>query len=222
MFKLNFVIGFFLLIFISACSRQENKKILILGDSNGAASDGWAVQLDSICSDYEFCNLSIAGNTIGFDNLNMDTLNTLKNLPSYIVRAKSKLGNIDKVLVWLGTNDCKADFDTLQYIVPDNFNKLLSGIESLSGVVKDDLIVIAPTPYASDSLLEKKYHGGNGRLSKLVKSMEQIANLHGCEFINMYDSLKVDFPKLNKDGVHLSKEGAFKAANIIKNHLIIN
>lgn len=217
--KLIIVFGILLMV-LGACSQRKQERILILGDSNGAASDGWVVQLERLCPEFMFCNLSIAGNTIGFDNLGQDTLNTLKNISSYIQRAKQQMGSIDKILVWLGTNDCKNVFDSLKIIVPEKFDSLLFRIESLGHIQGKELIVIAPPPYAPDSLLESKYYGGNLRLKYLVPKLEQVASRHHCKFVNLYDSLEFDFAHLNKDGVHLTAEGALQAATIIRNHLI--
>lgn len=210
------------LFFLAACSDKQPERILILGDSNGAASDGWAVQLQKQAPEYTYCNLSISGNTIGFDNLGRDTLNTLKNLPSYLERARQQMGDIDRVIVWLGSNDCKAVFDSLQEQVPANLDALLSGIEQQAGVSGNRLLLVAPTPYAADSLLEAKYWGGNDRLKRLVPQFEALAAKHQCGFVNLYDSLCVDFPQLNKDGLHLNETGATKAARIISNYLSNN
>lgn len=204
---------------LSSCTTNKQEKILILGDSNGAAKNGWAAQLQKQAPNNIYCNLSISGNTIGFDNLGRDTLNTLKNLPSYLKRARQQMGEIDRIIIWLGTNDCKAIFDSLQTQVSINLDSLLTNIEQLSEVNGDRLLLIAPTPYAPDSLLQPKYHGGSERLHRLIPQFEALSIKHQCAFLNLYDSLQTDFPHLNKDGLHLNDKGAMIAAQFIKNYL---
>lgn len=210
---------FLSLLLLTSCGDKRSERILILGDSNGAAADGWAVQLQKLAPNYTYCNLSIAGNTIGFDNLGREKLNTLKKLPNYLEQARQQMGGIDYVLVWLGTNDCKAVFDSLQSQVPTNLDTLLTNIEQQTGLNGNKLLLISPTPYAADSLLKDKYWGGNARLQRLVPQFEEIAIKHQCGFLNLYDSLYADFPQLNRDGLHLNTKGATRAAEIISNFL---
>ena len=63
-----------LIITISNCTKSEY--ILAVGDSHGAHKNGWVDQLKKLHSNDTIINVSISGNTIGFDNLNRDTLNT--------------------------------------------------------------------------------------------------------------------------------------------------
>ncbi|HRQ29860.1 MAG TPA: prolyl oligopeptidase family serine peptidase, partial [Saprospiraceae bacterium] len=49
--------------------------ILTIGDSNGASEYGWPVQLKKLMPFSNIINVSIAGNTIGFDNLGQEKLN---------------------------------------------------------------------------------------------------------------------------------------------------
>ncbi|MGB3004957.1 MAG: hypothetical protein WBC06_00490, partial [Chitinophagaceae bacterium] len=65
--------------------------ILTIGDSNGAFDYGWPEQMKKLLPFSTIINKSIAGNTIGFDNLDQPKLNTLTNLNQYLDAAFSKL-----------------------------------------------------------------------------------------------------------------------------------
>lgn len=208
-----------LLLVFSSFSSNKGDRILVLGDSNGAAAQGWVKQLEKLRPDDTFCNLAIYGNTIGFDNLKRDTLNTLKNVDSYLCRAVQQMGGIDRVLIWLGSNDCKADFDSLQAQVPGNLDKLLRRIKQSEHSSEVEIVFIAPSPMAADSLLEAKYHGGKRRLERLIPHLEKIVRKQRCFFLNMHDSLATDYSRLNSDGIHMNEEGACVAATVINQYL---
>lgn len=215
--RLIFFIPIFML--LHACSSQKGERILVMGDSNGAASNGWVDQLKKMRPDDTFCNLSIHGNTIGFDNLEQDTLNTLRNIDSYLKRAIQQMGGVDRILIWLGSNDCKAVFASMTSEILGNLNDLLREIKQndISGTAK--IVFIMPPPMAADSLLEAKYHGGEKRLKSLIPHLERVVKKNDCFFLNIHDSLSATFPQLNSDGIHLNKKGAEEAARIINQYL---
>lgn len=205
---------------LCSCSAPKGERILVLGDSNGAASHGWVGQLQKLRPRDIFCNLSIYGNTIGFDNLDLDTLNTLRNIESYLRRANEQMGGIDRILIWLGSNDCKAVFAARQEEIPVNLGLLLGLIRDKANMDKTKRILfIAPSPMAEDSLMEEKYHGGRKRLKQLIPMFKEVVDKHHCSFLNLHDSLWTDYAKLNSDGVHLTKDGACRAASIINQYL---
>lgn len=207
------------LLAFSSFSLQKGKRTLVLGDSNGAAAQSWVMQLKKMRPEDTFCNLSIYGNTIGFNNLKRDTLNTLKNIDSYLHRAVQQMGAIDRILIWLGSNDCKADFASIQAEVACKLAELLYKIEKYDNRGDIEIVFIAPPPMAADSLLEAKYHGGKRRLELLIPQLEETVRKYQCAFLNIHDSLAIDYPRLNSDGIHLNEEGASKAASIINQYL---
>ena len=98
---------------INCCGvKKHNKILLTIGDSNGAAKDGWVNKLREIRSQDVIFNVSVSGNTIGFDNNGYEQLNTLKNIDRYLSETTDHTGGkpIDVILIGLGTNDCKAGF----------------------------------------------------------------------------------------------------------------
>lgn len=210
-------------IFISICisfNLSSQKNLLIIGDSHGAAKDGWVKHLMHLRSNDKFCNLSIAGNTIGFKNLNRDTLNTLHNIQSYIQRGKEKLSSIDKVLILLGTNDCKSLFKDSFLLSVGRFENIIQTIRSsFHETNQPEIVYITPPPFDDDSKLTEKYIGGNSRLKILLPQLLKIAKKYNIETINLNKILGIKAGKDTTDGVHYKNEGYKKIALIINRHL---
>jgi len=212
----------FLIIFITLFGKtySQKKYAIVLGDSNGAFDSGWVYQLSKIHPEINFINFSIPGNTIGFDNLGKDTLNTLKNIYKYLDKAYQITDRIDIILIMLGTNDCKAIFESVQ-------NKVLVNLDSLLKILinykyshkKPTIVLITPPPAGNDSILLPKYHGISDRLQKLVPKYRAIAKKNKIYYIDIYNPLKKDFYKLTTDGIHFKTVGYIEMANIIDNSL---
>jgi lysophospholipase L1-like esterase len=168
-------------------------------------------------------NKSISGNTIGFDNLGRESLNTLKNINRYLTETTGELaGNIpDIVIIGLGTNDCKSVFAGKHDIVIKNMNSLIDSIQDYyaTGDKQPDIVLMTPPPMTSDSLLIAKYKGGNGRIEKLVTAYRKIASSRRLGYIDLYNPLKQIFPYMTNDGVHLIPEAQIIVARYIKGYL---
>ncbi len=216
MSKLLFVLLF---VTFNQCHMDEPMNILIIGDSNGASKTGWVYQLDRLRNQNDILiNYSIGGNTIGFDNLGRDTLNSLKNISHYIRNAEDSVKILDKILICLGTNDCKAVFDTLQSMVPVNLEKLVQAVRSYPYAAETipEIVLITPPPIADDSVLLPKYHGGRARLEKLLPGYRMIAEKYDCRLADIYHPLAADFMSFTTDGIHLNERGSARAAEIIQ------
>ncbi len=199
--------------YINCCGvPKHNKVLLTIGDSNGAAKDGWVNQLREIRSQDVIFNVSVSGNTLGFDNNGNEKLNTLRNIDRYLLETTGKTGGkpIDVILINLGTNDCKAVFSGRREEVPENLEKLILAIRAFhfpDQAGAPEIRIISPPPYGPDSMLKAKYHGGDACVRKQIPVFEKIAAKYGCPFLNIYDILKDDYAKLSPDGVHMSAEG---------------
>jgi lysophospholipase L1-like esterase len=218
MVVIKYIWFFLVLLFMVACSNQPTL-ILTIGDSNGAAQDGWVVQLTKLCPEISIINKSISGNTIGFDNNGRENLNALRMIETYLQEAEKEAGPnpIDLVLINLGTNDSKAVFDDRKTEVPQNLTKLISFIQNYSFQnIRPAITIVSPPPYGPDSIMKEKYHGGNKRVRALVPQFEQIAQNMGCGFINIYDVLKPVYDQYSPDGVHMKAEGQLLIAQTIK------
>jgi lysophospholipase L1-like esterase len=93
---------------------------LAIGDSHGAVETGWVNQLQKLRPADSIMNVAVSGNTIGFDNLGRESLNELKNIQNQLLIANEYPHSIDYFIVMLGTNDCKAVFDSMQTEIPVN------------------------------------------------------------------------------------------------------
>ncbi len=214
---MRFIIFILMVLLNQQCVSTKSLHILTIGDSNGANEIGWVYQLTKIRPDDSFFNCSIGGNTIGFDNLGKDTLNTLKNVNRYIKNAEDSLHTIDMILVMLGTNDCKAVFDSEQSEVFGNLDKLIQMIKNYpyQSDKTPEIVLISPPPIGKDSMLLPKYYGGLNRLEKLLPSYKYIAEKYDCKYIDIFHPLFHDFLSLTVDGIHLNEEGYRKTAEII-------
>ncbi|MBV6642577.1 MAG: prolyl oligopeptidase family serine peptidase [Cyclobacteriaceae bacterium] len=203
-----------------ALDHIPGETILAIGDSNGQMNGGWVDQLKAIRSKDFIINESISGNTIGFVNNGNPALNTVMNVEKYISRHDPKKGNLDKIIVLLGTNDCKAVFKDRMNEVPENYQDLINKIRSYyqDGFVPEIIIVSAP-PYGPDEILLDKYKGAGKRVKILNAQLKTLAKKNELRFIDVYSPLVDVFPHLSKDGVHLSAAGHRIMAEMISEKL---
>lgn len=212
--------SFFIFLILCSLNIRSQQNLLIISDSHGAAKDGWVYYLKDLHQHDKFCNLSIGGNTIGFKNLNRDTLNTLFNIQSYIERGKEKLGSIDKVLILLGTNDCKSVFKDSFMLSVERFENLIKTIRcNFFETNQPEIVYITPPPFDNDNKLTEKYIGGNCRLRVLIPQLLKAAKKQHVKTINLYKILGKNAGKNTTDGVHYKSNGYKKIAQIINRHL---
>jgi len=201
--------------------KDKSLNILTIGDSNGALPFGWVYQLKQIRTNDTIFNISISGNTIGFDNNGRTSLNTLSNIEGYMEKAYAKLGHIDRIIFMIGTNDCKSVFKDSLQVVPYNMRKLIAEVKRISKLHKDIplIYIVSPPPFGPDELVGEKYAGGMARVSQLNKHLELIANDESVIFINTCQILEPVFKQLTSDGVHLNADGQKMIALIIRENL---
>lgn len=202
-------------------TKHKVLRILTLGDSNGALPFGWPNQLREARPNDTIFNISSSGNTIGFINNGRRSLNTLANIGDYMEKAFTGLGTIDRVVIMLGTNDCKSVFSDSLSFVPGNMKKLLSEINLISKRHRSSpvIYVVSPPPFGPDEMLDDKYKGGMERVACLNDMLEDVADESGAFFINTCDILSPVFSHLTPDGVHLNAEGQRMIALIINENL---
>jgi len=201
--------------------KDKSLNILTIGDSNGALPFGWVYQLKQIRTNDTIFNISISGNTIGFNNNGRTSLNTLLNIENYMNTAYSKLGHIDRIIFMIGTNDCKSVFKDSLQTVPGNMRKLIAEVEKINKLHKNRpvIYIVSPPPFGPDELVGEKYAGGMDRVSQLNKELETIAREGSVIFINTCNILEPVFKQLTSDGVHLNPDGQKMIALIINENL---
>jgi lysophospholipase L1-like esterase/pimeloyl-ACP methyl ester carboxylesterase len=195
----------------------KGQNILVIGDSNGTIDEGWVNQLKEERFPDFIYNTSISGNTIGFDNLGEKKLNTLRQVDRYMDDAEKALNGIDKILIMLGTNDCKTIFKDSLKIVPTNMKTLLQKIKAHRAYQKyqPEIFVISPPPYASDDQLAEKYKGGAQRIAWLYPQIRKVAEDEGVHFIDIYAKILPMWENVTTDGIHLTSPGQKIIADMI-------
>ncbi|HEY8511527.1 MAG TPA: GDSL-type esterase/lipase family protein [Cyclobacteriaceae bacterium] len=208
---------FFWMVGTLQCSDEPHRFGLIIGDSHAAIPTGWASQLQKLRPQDSLYNFAISGNTIGFDNLGKKELNELRNIHYRLAQADNSMRRIDYIIILLGTNDCKAVFDSLQSLVPTNLERLLSIVTNydFASNSKPDVLVVTPPPIAADSMMEDKYSGARERLHNLLPHYQQLASRFNCRFVDIHEELENDFLALTEDGIHLTEPGYKRIAERI-------
>lgn len=204
-----------------ALDHIQTKRILCIGDSNGAFEEGWVNQLGRINFNNFIYNTSVSGNTIGFDNLDRQELNTLRNISVFLSEAEKNLGRITDIVIMLGTNDCKAVFEKKLKKVPQNYEKLIQEIKK-SDVYNQhlpEIYIVSPPPISEDEFLAEKYKGGAARIASLQPAFNELARENNCTFIDIYSTLQPVWQEYTKDGIHLNSEGQKIIAEIINSNL---
>jgi len=201
--------------------KENSLKILAIGDSNGALHDGWVTQLKKVRSNDTIFNISISGNTIGFNNNGHKSLNTLANIDDYIDKAYVRLGKLDMIIMMIGTNDCKSVFKDSLSVVPGNMKKLIDEIKLKAGIHKGKplIFIVSPPPFGPDELIGEKYAGGLERVSHLNEMLATVASDEKIQFIDIFHILLPVFKTLSVDGVHLNPDGQMMIARIIQENL---
>jgi lysophospholipase L1-like esterase len=195
--------------------------ILTIGDSNGTFPYSWPQQLKKLLPFSVVVNRSISGNTIGFDNLGHEELNTLRNINHYLDEAYKELEpgqNFDYIIINLGTNDTKRIFNKRQKEVPENMKRLIDMIRQYATEHHKDtpqICIVTPSPMDEQKIDMQKYGGGDSRIQKNNKLFEKLADKIHVNFIDSYPVLKSGFPHKTMDGVHLLESGQFQLANVI-------
>jgi len=197
----------FLIFTLTSSFAQRN--IVAIGDSNGASDIGWVNQLEFLRPEDSIYNYAISGNTIGFDNLGQERLNTLKNIGAYLNDAKARAnGTIHDIIVLLGTNDCKKIFSERTHEVSANLKTLVKLIKEEMSEAEFQLYVLSPPPIGPDDILLDKYKGGNGRVRQLLPGFTKVAIDENVVYIDIYNELWPQFDQLHKDGIHLNAKGS--------------
>jgi len=199
--------------------------ILTIGDSNGAFEYGWPQQMMKLMPYATVINKSIAGNTIGFDNLDQPKLNTLTNINQYMDDAFSKLGTngqLDYIFIGLGTNDTKTIFRDRQEEVAANMTTLLQNI--IRYLKEHDkktphICVITPSPMDEQKIDPVKYGGGDLRIQKNNKEFQKAAIANHAGFLDSYHLLKLNLSGKTSDGIHLTETAQFELATIILTYI---
>lgn len=199
---------------------QKHHKILTVGDSNGAFTYGWPNQLKKLMPFSSIINISIPGNTVGFDNNRTSTLNTLKNIENYLDSAYNEHTNLDYIIIGLGTNDVKSIFKKEQKEVYKNFKRLIDKIKNYHKLHHKNLpqiLYTTPPPIEENKMMGDKYLGSNTRIIRINKKLKKMLQSDNVYVIDTYEGFS-KVSNLTTDGVHLTPEAQFLSAISIINY----
>lgn len=192
------------------------RKVLCIGDSNGAAENGWPQQLSKCMPYSSLINISVSGNTIGFNNLGQPRLNTLANINRYLDSAYTVAGgNIDLLLIGLGTNDTKSIFRDKQDSVPANLNALLIAIKTYCTGKKlktPRICVISPPPADHTKADPVKYGGAEERIVANNLHFKKICTALQVDYLDIHTPLLPDLETRTTDGIHLTETAQYYVA----------
>ena len=218
--QLVFRVTVLLFCMFMASGSFAQRNIVTIGDSNGANEQGWVNQLRKIRPNDSIYNYSISGNTIGFDNLGNERLNTLKNAQRYLLDAQTRSrGSIDDIMILLGTNDCKKVFSDQVEDVVANMKNLINQVKQNMGASEYHIYLVTPPPIGADSVLQDKYKGGDSRIRELLPEFMKIALEADLMFVDIYHELKPQFDEYHTDGIHLNSKGSSLVASAISGFL---
>lgn len=214
--QLRFFFLGFLLIGLTACTaRLSERKLLIIGDSNGAR-EGWVYQLQRIRKGGPLTNTARSGNTIGFTDQGDRSRNTLENLTAYLRTGYAEMGGIDEILICLGTNDCKPRFAEQHDRILENLTELLQRSRvffASRGQEVPRFVLITPPP-ADDSRLPQ-FAGAEGCLQTFTTDLRELAAAEGICLVDIRQQPGAELLAFSTDGIHFNAEGYTRWAKAI-------
>jgi lysophospholipase L1-like esterase/dienelactone hydrolase len=204
----------------AALKHIPSETLLAIGDSNGENQGGWVDQLQTHWFKDVLINTCISGNTIGFDNSGLPSKNTLRNIIGHLEAHDPGKDKLDKILIMLGTNDCKKVFHERLEEVPGFYNQLIDTIRAYyQNSECPEIIMISPPPIGEDQVLKDKYHGSAERVRFLNDAFKKVARGQGIRYIDIQTPLSLFSNFLLRDGIHFNKEG-YQFLGLLLNHHI--
>lgn len=192
---------------VGAYQPFAHKKVLAIGDSNGASNNGWVYQLKNFQPAIQIIDYCKAGRTIGFDNNGDSSLNELRLIDQHLQNALANFGNSwDAVIIALGTNDAKRIFADSQHLVIPKFEKLLERVVNFkkSHQLQFRTIVVIPPPVEENVETAAKYSGANRLLRTIQQGMMDAMVGKGIKVVDAFNMF-AGHVHFTVDGVHLTE-----------------
>ncbi|WP_173021533.1 GDSL-type esterase/lipase family protein [Lewinella sp. W8] len=197
------------LVFTACSARFSKQHLLVIGDSN-AVGKGWVDQLQQLRGGGPLVNTALSGNTIGFNYGSEMSMNTLENLTSYLRQGYAEMGQIDEVIIALGTNDCKARFGGQHGNIITNLTTLTKRTRDFftsRGQEVPRIVLVSPPPMASDEVVIDEFTGGAACVAELTEAVKALATREGYCFVNLLEQPGSTLLSNSEDGIHFSLEG---------------
>ncbi|WP_420457716.1 SGNH/GDSL hydrolase family protein [Neolewinella sp.] len=196
---------------LMTCTTPLRKRnLLIIGDSNGAAREGWVAQLQDIRGGGPLVNTSLGGNTIGFTDDGDMGRNTLENLTPYLRRGYAELGGIDEILIALGTNDCKQKFGDRHDEIITNLETLLSRTQAFfteRGQDMPRIVLLTPPPAGANEMVSDEFQGVKQCTADFSAELRTLAAREGYCLVDLQTKPGDRVLTYSQDGIHFDAEG---------------
>lgn len=206
------------LLALTACAAPLGKKhLLVIGDSNGAGK-GWVYHLQELRGGGPLVNTSLGGNTIGFNGMGELRRNTLENLTAYLRKGYAEMGQIDEILIGLGTNDCKAEYADRRADVYDNLDRLLTGVDEFfasRGQAVPRIVLLTPPPAGADDVVIGEFAGVSDCLAELAERIRTTAARRGHCLVDLQQQPGPGVLAYSRDGIHFNAEGYQQLAEAV-------
>lgn len=198
------------------------KEILCFGDSNtyglipkeGGRYDRntrWTGILEKRLyeKDYRIIEEGLCGRTTIFEDELREGRRGVELLPT-ILESHAPL---DRIILMLGTNDCKTCYNASPELIGLGIEKLLQQIKNADEKIK--VLLISPIALGEDVWkpeFDPEFNENSVRVSKKLKAVYQkIAEKYGCDFLAASDVAEPG----SADREHLTPEGHRKLAEAI-------
>lgn len=198
------------LLSLTTCSVPLDKRhLLVLGDSNGERQ-GWVYQFQELRGGGPLVNTSISGNTIGYSYGADTRLNSLENLTNYLRLGYAEMGQIDEILIGLGTNDCKTRFAKNEPDAAANLDTLLNRTARFFADRGQDMpriVLLTPPPIATDNELIDEFQGARACVTALSERIRGIGAERGYCVVDLQAEPGVAVLEQSADGIHFNERG---------------
>lgn len=217
---MKFICYAFLLSFLFSCSAKLNKRsVLVMGDSLGVGQ-GWVYHLQKMRGDGPLVNTALSGNTFGFNGMGELRRNTLENYTAYLRKGYAEMGEIDDVLISLGTNDCKAEYADRREETYENVASLILRTRAFfeeRGQKVPNIVLITPPPAGPDELVHEEFQGAAPCVKALAAQIRAIGKREGLCVVDLHSMPGEVLLEHSKDGIHFDAEGyALMAGAIVE------
>ena len=162
---------------------------------------------------YKVVEEGLNSRTTDLDYLDKQGRNGLTLLPS-VLKQHSPL---DLVILLLGSNDLKAQFNRSAERIGEGVDKLIDcTINPCADAVPRISVLSPPTPKFENVYAEYKYPGLEEKARKLGPIYQAVAQAKGASFIDLAPEIESS----SVDGIHLDAEQHRKLAHLLHPHAL--
>jgi lysophospholipase L1-like esterase len=161
--------------------------------------------------EYYIIEEGLNGRTTVYDDKDMENVNGSLYLKVSIATNRP----LDLVIIMLGTNDTKEQFDASVTDIADGLEQLIKTLRDPE-VYNKEILIISPI-HISNAIINSEYCESFGGLKgaeksrKLAAEYKKLADKYGCSFMDGADYAKAT----DKDAIHLDSKGHLALAEAV-------